>query len=303
VALSGFEDRWDADRPWVWATDAEGWELDVPVDAASELRDAAAAAPRLAHGLELTVVEQPADGDGEPRREIVSGQALATLITARTGLVASSELAGVQRASDDISELADAVGVLEVVLTIWLDEAGAAADDAGQVATWATTTSRARQEMQAPLLRRVRPRRNGTFRVRLFEFERDVVRSGLDQLADGLTSGDPALRRLFPTAYPQDEERQAGWAALAHGELIESRLAAIASVRASLDQASMTESELAALMRSINDIRLVLGTVLDVGEDGAPQGEPDAEQAQMLAVYEHLGLLLYDVIAALRTTL
>jgi hypothetical protein len=143
-----------------------------------------------------------------------------------------------------------------------------------------------------------RRRRDNTFTVELADEGRQLIGDLLTQLRDLLTSDSPALVRLFPPPYGDDEERNQGYAALAGAELVERRIAAIDAMESTLRSETLTEDELAVWMRSINDIRLVLGTILDVSEDHEPPDVTD-DAAPLYATYEYLGYLLDRVVAAL----
>jgi hypothetical protein len=52
-------------------------------------------------------------------------------------------------------------------------------------------------------------------------------------------------------------------------------------------------------MRSINDVRLALGTILDVDESERPSADPDEAASANLAVYQYLGALLEMTVRAL----
>ena len=53
-----------------------------------------------------------------------------------------------------------------------------------------------------------------------------------------------------------------------------------------------------AWMRAINDIRLVMGTMLDVDESGVP-GDLSPDDAATYSVYEYFGAMLELIVAAL----
>lgn len=150
------------------------------------------------------------------------------------------------------------------------------------------------------LRRRVRRTGPDTFVVRLPEPERDLLANLVDQLRDLLseTTDDPVVRRLFPTAYNEDHERDREYQQLVRDELLERRLAALATVEASLDAPTLAGTELTGWMTALNDLRLVLGTRLDVGED-LTEIDADDPDAAAHAVYEYLGFLLSEVVDAL----
>ncbi|MGH9085370.1 MAG: DUF2017 family protein [Acidimicrobiales bacterium] len=155
------------------------------------------------------------------------------------------------------------------------------------------------------IFRRERVRRTGqgTYRVRLPEPERDLLASLAEQLRELLTetTDDPTVRRLFPTAYNEDPERDREYQQLVRDELLEGRLAVLATVEATLaadELDELDEGELTAWLRALNDVRLVLGTRLDVSED-LRDVDADDPDAPAYAVYEYLGFLLSEVVDAL----
>jgi hypothetical protein len=152
------------------------------------------------------------------------------------------------------------------------------------------------------IFRRERVRRtgHGTYRVRLPEPERDLLASLAEQLRELLTetTDDPTVRRLFPTAYNEDPERDREYQQLVRDDLLEGRLAVLATLEATLAADELDEAELTAWLRALNDVRLVLGTRLDVSED-LREVDADDPDAPAYAVYEYLGFLLTEVVDAL----
>jgi hypothetical protein len=151
---------------------------------------------------------------------------------------------------------------------------------------------------------RVKRVRGGRFALHITGAERDVLRSlpaQLRQLLTGQDAGsDPDLRRLFPTAYPDDPEKAAEYDAMVRDDLVAERLAAIDVMERTIDSDRLSEEELLAWLSSINDLRLVLGTRLDVGEDLSELDvTPDDPRAGSLALYAYLSLLEEDAVAAL----
>lgn len=154
--------------------------------------------------------------------------------------------------------------------------------------------------------RRDRPwisrRRNGGVSITIDEQIRGVLKSLLDQLREMLLTGDhDALRRLYPTAYPQDEERDKAYRALVHDSLLGQRLEHIESMENTLSRESLDDAELTVWMHAVNSVRLVLGTVLDVSEDDEFI-DTDHPQAQQYALYYLLGYLLEQIVAVLFDT-
>ncbi|MHB1139041.1 MAG: DUF2017 family protein [Microthrixaceae bacterium] len=143
-----------------------------------------------------------------------------------------------------------------------------------------------------------RRRRNGRYSVNLSPEERHLIEQLVVQLRELLGTDSTALRRLFPPPYGDDEERNQGYAVLAGSELIERRLAALDLVSSTLQADELDEEQVEAWMRCINDIRLVLGTMLDVTEDG-DDPDPEDPQAPIHAAYEYLGMLLERIVRSL----
>ena len=103
--------------------------------------------------------------------------------------------------------------------------------------------------------------------------QREVVAHLLGELRALLRDGDPdrpPLVRLFPPVYVDDEEKEAEYRRLMRDELITSRLAQIDAADALLGPDGperFSEADTIALMQSINAVRVVLGTILDVTDD------------------------------------
>ncbi len=147
---------------------------------------------------------------------------------------------------------------------------------------------------------RVRRRGEGRYQVRLRPNERVLVADLVGQLREQLlaSTDDPAVRRLFPPAYPNDAERDAGYQVLTRDELLEHRLSALDVVERTLDGSDLDHAEMTAWMGTLNALRLVLGTRLNVDED-LPDLDRADPMAPAYAVYEYLGWLLSQVIDAL----
>ena len=151
--------------------------------------------------------------------------------------------------------------------------------------------------------RTVRRARDGTFQLKLTDEERDLVASLTAQLRELLLSDQPdGVERLFPPGYANDEERQTEYELITHDELLEKRLASVDVVEQTVTQTSLTEEQLSAWMGAINDLRLVLGTRLDVTEEMESVALDDP-RAPALAVYQYLTYLLSEIVQALSDTL
>src|SRR3954469_3349921 len=143
--------------------------------------------------------------------------------------------------------------------------------------------------------------RKGDFKVTIPPDDRAVLKevgSQLEQLLAG-DLADPGLRRLFPTAYADDPERDREYHALVRDSLADRRRASIELVLATIDAQELDEEQLTAWMHAVNDLRLVLGTRLDVSEDTEPEPEPDDPDGPLLVLYGYLGYLLEAIVEAL----
>ena len=147
---------------------------------------------------------------------------------------------------------------------------------------------------------RVRRRGRGRYRIKLPSNEQLLLSELVGQLRDQLSvsTDEPHLRRLFPPAYANDAERDAGYQVLTRDELLEKRLDAIEIVSRTMAGSDLDGEGLSAWMTTINSMRLVLGTRLDVDED-PPELDPDDPLAFPYAVYDYLGMLLFEVVEAL----
>jgi hypothetical protein len=150
--------------------------------------------------------------------------------------------------------------------------------------------------------RRVARTGRGRYRLRLEAGERQLLRSLVEQLRDLVRTDtdDPGVGRLFPRAYTDDPEREAEYQRLMRDELLEARLGAIETTLQTLERDDVDEGELSAWMRSLNDLRLVLGVRLGVTEDDEPLDlDPEAPDADTRYLFLALGMLLEEVVEAL----
>lgn len=107
--------------------------------------------------------------------------------------------------------------------------------------------------------------------LRLPAWVRDVVRTTAGQLRDLYASetadDDPAIARLFPTAYLDDPLANLTLDDRIAGDLRAGRLDAISVVERTAGARRLTADEADAWVRTLNDARLVLGVRLEVTEE------------------------------------
>jgi len=152
-------------------------------------------------------------------------------------------------------------------------------------------------------VRRVKRSRGGDFVLRIPPPERDVLErlpQMLRELLERDDRTDPALRRLFPSAYLDDEEASAEFESVVRDDLVAQRTAAIETMERTLRAPRLTEDELVAWLAAVNDLRLVLGVRLAVTEESTPDefdGDPETRASYRL--YTYLSYLEEDVVEAL----
>lgn len=105
---------------------------------------------------------------------------------------------------------------------------------------------------------------------------------------------DPSFRRLFPPAYDDDADERA-YRDLMGGELLDGRREALDLLVRTADQKRLSREEAETWLRALNDLRLVLGTRLDVQESTLL----DQPQTPELALYGYLSWLQEQLVAAL----
>lgn len=134
--------------------------------------------------------------------------------------------------------------------------------------------------------------KNGEMVVRLEDNVRGLIRKVSEELREVLLVNEPELtRRLYPTAYPDDEQMNADYQEMVHDQLLMQRLDGIDELQATIDDDVITLDTADAWMSTINQVRLVLGTRLDIGEDEMDIDEDDPN-AQSLVIYQVLSYVL-----------
>ena len=148
--------------------------------------------------------------------------------------------------------------------------------------------------------RLVRRQRDGTYEIRLEDHERALLASLVPQMRELLADGsDPTLWRLQPNAYQDDPKAAAEYIEMVGDSLAERRARQLAVVEETLDAETVDAEQLEAWMGAVNDLRLVLGTRLDVDEDLDVSGlDPTSEDAVLYAAYGYLGWLMEHLVAA-----
>ncbi|TFV85994.1 DUF2017 family protein [Blastococcus sp. CT_GayMR16] len=151
--------------------------------------------------------------------------------------------------------------------------------------------------------------RGGDVVARLDPAEAGIVGLLLDQLEQLLAAdtddvaGDPVMARLLPDGHRGDPELAADYRELTESSLRSGKTDDLAIVRATLPDGGgeirLDRDQAGAWLRSSNDLRLALGTRLDITEDTEPPDDVADEQDQQLAVYYWLTALQGSLVDAL----
>lgn len=144
------------------------------------------------------------------------------------------------------------------------------------------------------------------YRFVIDEQSRDALRHFLHELSgiiqhakdDPPTSLASHLRRLFPTAYHDDEQLNDEYRRLTQGDIADTHLATIREADELLaNPADIDRAGLEHFIRALNSLRLVLGTVLDISEsDEDPRRNADAQTRAQLELYDTLGWLVQSAL-------
>jgi len=127
-----------------------------------------------------------------------------------------------------------------------------------------------------------------------------------EDLADDLDADvaaavrDRAVARLYPDAIPSDPAASAAFRDLVVRDLVDERLARLATVLETIDATSLDDAQAGAWLGALNDLRLVLGTELDVTEDDPDvidERDPDSERRLVYGYSAWLQGQLVDVLA------
>ncbi len=104
----------------------------------------------------------------------------------------------------------------------------------------------------------------------------------------------PASRRIFPVAYENSPEMEMDFSQLTREPLTRHHRETLEMFGSSLSNSEITEDEALAWMNALNDMRLILGTALDIDEERAAPDENDPN-------YE--GYVVYDLLTYLQGAL
>jgi hypothetical protein len=147
-------------------------------------------------------------------------------------------------------------------------------------------------------------RGRGGLKLTLPDHERALLADLVAQLVtvlEGGDPGDPAVARLLPSAYPDDEEAAAEFRRFTADDLTARK---VANARRVLDDlgppatARLDDAAQQAWLRTLTDLRLVLGSRLGVTDEG-PAPTEDPQLLVMHDVFDWLGYLQESLVQAL----
>ena len=118
---------------------------------------------------------------------------------------------------------------------------------------------------------------------------------------------DPALARLFPDAYRDDEEAAAEFRRFTEGDLRSGKRDRVQCALESLPEEKggrfdLDEEQAQCWLGSLNDLRLVLGSRFGLTDDGQEPGaglDPDDPLRAYVPAYHYLGYLQETLLEAL----
>lgn len=125
-----------------------------------------------------------------------------------------------------------------------------------------------------------------------------MLRALPTQLRDAIAADpkDDAFRRLFPPAYVNDPQAEQEYRHLVGPELDEQRTLALDTLAKTADATELTAEQMEAWLRALNDIRLWLGTLLDVTEDES-EAEPEDPPHMLYHALTALQAIVIDVLS------
>lgn len=110
---------------------------------------------------------------------------------------------------------------------------------------------------------------------------------------------DPATWRLFPNPYPQHEKAADEYSELIGDDLKAGHLAALAVVEQTLDAKRLDEDQMVGWMHAINQMRLFIGTSLNVTEDSDYDDFDSDQDLTLFHMYSYLGQVLELIVRAI----
>jgi hypothetical protein len=141
------------------------------------------------------------------------------------------------------------------------------------------------------------------FSVRLGKHERnllvELVRQSRTLLETEDPSSDPAVARLFPAAYRDDPLRNLEYETSLGGAPRSGKLQALDTVERTANARALSEEDFLTWMGVVNDLRLVLGTRIEVTEESTEEDFASGGPRDAYHVYQFLGWVQQEMLVAL----
>jgi len=135
-------------------------------------------------------------------------------------------------------------------------------------------------------------RRGGLVRLRLDSIESRLLSrlfADLLELLSAEAPDDPVQRRLFPAGYSDDDAADLEFRSLTEltlrTERCERARQCVADLAAASGELELTDEAGQRWIQVLNDVRLALGTQLDITEHDDPDIDPDDPGAAQRAIY------------------
>jgi Domain of unknown function (DUF2017) len=147
----------------------------------------------------------------------------------------------------------------------------------------------------------------GAVAIRFSEDEAELLRRLLAEMETLLASRadrDPVVERLFPRAYDRKKEEES-YRSLVGDELVAAKKANLRTAGDMLGQegaaeAALSEDQAEAWLAVLTDLRLAIGTRLDVTEEKMSEDiNPDDPEAAALSVLHWLGWVQGTILEAI----
>jgi hypothetical protein len=139
--------------------------------------------------------------------------------------------------------------------------------------------------------RPIRRNKDGSYSVKLTDDERQLLRELPGELVKILESGedDRSMYRLFPRAYESDLGRQVEYDRLMRDDLQARHVEALRLLEQTAEAKELSEEQIDSWVRALNQLRLVLGTRLDLTDDTTEEDfDVDGPTAGAYALYSYL---------------
>ena len=152
---------------------------------------------------------------------------------------------------------------------------------------------------------RISANARGGYDVDLPEEERDLLAllpgrllTSLEILTQPDSDIPENLRRLFPPAYPTDASAENAYIQLVRDDLLDHHRQALTVLRDSAEFTHLDEEGLAAWLTAITDLRLMLGSILEVSEEESEIDAADPRYYDWIC-YHYLSQLLFEIVSVL----